>query len=169
MIRPKLADQTAFSRATLLAVVAITAATAIAISSAATPAASGTTSGGTVQFTVKDTLASFNVVDSNGHGWTPGDSTTFTHVLRDMQGAKVGRADGNCVITRVKQGHPTAAECGETYRFADGWIQTNTVDLIKAREDIPITGGIGRYQHATGEAKTGLVCADCITFQLAIS
>jgi hypothetical protein len=86
-----------------------------------------------------------------------------------MQGAKVGRADGDCVITRVKDGHPTAAECGETYRFADGWIQTNTVDLIRAREDIPVTGGIGRYQHATGVAKAGLACADCITFQLATS
>jgi hypothetical protein len=140
---------------------------AVAVAGGATiPTASGAGTGHTLQFTVKDTLTSFNVVDSNAKGWTPGDTTTFTHILRDLKGRKVGRADGDCVITRVAQGHPTAAECGETYRFADGWIQVNTLDLIRAREDAPVTGGIGRYQNMTGEARAGLQCGDCITFEL---
>ena len=128
------------------------------------PSVSRAATDDSLRITVKQTLTSFNVVDSNAKGWTPGDATTFTKTLRDMSGKKVGQADGDCLITRVAHGHPTAAECGQTFRFSDGWIQADTADLITAKSIIPMTGGTGRYQNMTGEILAGYACGDCFTF-----
>jgi hypothetical protein len=154
-----------FSRSTLV-VAALSGIIAFAAVAISLPSASRAGTDGSLRFTFKETLASFNVVDSNAHGWTPGDETTFTQTLRDMNGNKVGQVDGDCVITRVAKGHPTAAECGQTFRLGDGWIQADTVDLIKAKSVIPVDGGTRRYQNMTGEIRAGYACGDCVTFVL---
>ena len=93
--------------------------------------------------------------------------TTFTKTFRNLSGDEVAQADGNCVITRAGKSEPTAAECGQTFRFRDGVIQSNTVDLITPPKAIlPITGGTGRYDGMTGQILAGYRCGECFTFRL---
>lgn len=129
--------------------------------------ASGAEAPRNVTFTVKQTLTSFHIIDLGAKGWTPGDMTTFTKTFRNLSGDATAQADGNCVITRVGKNEPTAAECGQTFRFKAGAIQSNTVDLITPPKAVlPIIGGTGRYEGVTGQILAGFRCADCFTFQL---
>ena len=157
-----------FTGRTLVPVaVAVFAVAALGVVAVLLPSNSKAATDTSLRFTVKQTLTSFNVVDANAKGWTPGDATTYTKTFRDLEGRVVGQADGDCLITRVANGHPTAAECGQTFRFKDGMIQTNTVDLITpAKQTMAMTGGTGRYQNMTGEIRAGYACGDCFTFVL---
>lgn len=77
-----------------------------------------------------------------------GDSFVFSN---DVSGARRGRLLGGCAV--ADRGEPT---CHVTYTFGDGQITVAGVpDFSQEAETftIPVTGGSGAYESATGQVR----------------
>jgi hypothetical protein len=82
---------------------------------------------------------------------SPGDMESFSFVVTDKQGNRLGRLDGHCVIVLPGKAASHEEFCAVAYRLKDGVI-TASAALIGETGKITaaITGGTRAYEGARG-------------------
>lgn len=124
---------------------------AVALAFGGSWAAAGTTDSDQVQtIVVKSDLTSFHFIDIGPAGVSPGDETTFTKKLTNLNGDTVGVTHGTCVVITVAGTDPQSAECQSTTRLGRGTLQVGGLDHLTEPQSFAIVGGTGRYRDAGG-------------------
>ncbi|RZS43156.1 hypothetical protein EV193_102132 [Herbihabitans rhizosphaerae] len=137
--------------------VGITGVAAAALLTAASAPASGDSPRDTLELVAKRTVFSVPQVPAVGIGFIGGGD------LFDSTGVnKVGEGYSSCAIAKLGVEVPPTftAQCGSTYRLADGELHLSSLRQYKAGQAgfnegaIAILGGTGKYATARGEGKS---------------
>jgi hypothetical protein len=117
------------------------------------PTATGDTRGGRT-FRVVEKFDELTFVDTGSEGPSLGDALVFHANLR-KQGNKVGHSGGVCTLTSLEEGAAGEFQCNATFWFENGQITVQGLLQPTGRFPelfvIPVTGGSGAYQAASGE------------------
>lgn len=93
-------------------------------------------------------------VDLGAPGPSIGDRLTFSSVILDTNGNRIGRDAAECVIVRIDPteapGRQQTVQCSISVQLPDGQITTQ--GMAQGTENyFAITGGTGAYRQARGE------------------
>jgi len=101
-----------------------------------------------VAFTVVERATSDTVLDNGASGDSIGDVIAFGNdVYNAGDNVRVGRNQGSCVRTNPGESY----ECEWTLILKDGQIVVQGPFNDTRDSTMAITGGTGRYRHATGQ------------------
>ena len=137
---------------------AIAALAAVLIAVAAVSLASARSSGSSSErvITVFAKTVQSQAIDLGKQGFSVGDQFVFADDLsREKGGSVIGDDGGVCTVARLKSNDSATVQCVVTARFSGGQIvTTGLVDESATATpppfDIPITGGSGAYEGASG-------------------
>jgi hypothetical protein len=104
---------------------------------------------------VLSAATSFHFIDVGASGVTPGDSTTFTKVLKSPGGSVVGFGQGSCVILTTQKGSDRVKsdECQQTFRLSGrGTLQVDGLEHPAGNPGaFAVVGGTGEFRQAEGQ------------------
>jgi len=89
-------------------------------------------------------------IDNGAPGFSLGDDVVFSAALR-QGGEWVGRLGVVCTFTSVANPDRVEAQCPGTARLQGGQITVQGLVINRQLKVLPITGGSGQYEGASGE------------------
>jgi Allene oxide cyclase barrel like domain len=89
-------------------------------------------------------------IDNGAPGFSLGDDVVFSGALR-QGGEWVGRLGVVCTFTSVANPDRVEAQCPGTARLQGGQITVQGLVINRQLKVLPITGGSGQYEGASGE------------------